>query len=92
MFKLNKHKTGALTPKFRKPTEPPAPKFEDLDPDKKWKHCIRNLCGKISNQADDVVKTINESGFEKPVLVMKLFSDHTCVVYVNEWKEEENYD
>lgn len=91
MFKLKKKKTGCITPEFRKPTPPPEPvKFKDMDPDKWWKLSIRTVCNKVSSQADDIVKVINESGFEKPVVVIKLFSDHTVSVYVNEEDEENN--
>ena len=90
-FKRKKKKTDCITPEFRKPTPPPQPvKFEDMDPDKQWKMSIWTVCSKVSSQADDVVKVINESGFEKPVVVIKLFSDHTVSVYVNEEDEEDN--
>lgn len=89
MLKRKKKKTGVQTPKFRKSTPPPQlVKFEDMEPDEQWKMLIRTVCNRVSNQADDVVKMINESCFEKPVVVIKLFSDHTVAVYVNEEDEE----
>lgn len=90
MFNRKKKKTGCQTPEFRKPIPPPPqpPPPPPMDPDKQWKMSILDVCNKVSNQADDVVKVINESGFEKPVVVIKLFSDHTVTVYVNEEDEE----
>lgn len=91
MFKRKKKKTGIQTPKFRRPTPPPPPaKYEDLSPDEKWKLDIWNVCGKVSNQAKDIIKVINESGFEKPTVVIKIFSNHTVAVYVNE-EDDEKY-
>ena len=91
MFKRHKKKTGCITPKFRKPTTPPPPlKFEDMSPDEKWKWSIWNVCGKVSSQASDIIKVINESGFEKPTVVIKIFSNNAVVVYVNE-EDDEKY-
>ena len=90
MFKRKKKKTGIQMPKFRKPTPPPPPrKFEDMNPDEQWQSSIWTVCGKVSNQADDIIKVINESGFKKPTVVIKIFSNHTVSVYVNEEDDEQ---
>ena len=89
MLKHKKKKTGIETPELRKPTPPPEPpKFEDMNPDEQWKLSIWNVCGKVSNQVNDIIKVINESGFEKPTVVIKIFSNHTVTVYVNEEDDE----
>lgn len=92
MFNFKKKKTGIQTPELRKPTPPPEPiKFEDLELNEKWKHRIRNLCGKLANEAEEVSRTINESGLDKPTLVIKLFSDNTYIAYINEEDDEKQY-
>ena len=90
MFKRKTKKTGCETPEFRKPTPPPEPpKFEEMELDGQWRLFIWNACGKVANQANDIIKVINESSFEKPTVVIKLFSDHTVTVYVNEEDDEQ---
>ena len=90
MFKRKKKKTGIQTPEFRKPTPPPKPrKFEDMTSDEQWKLSIWTVCGKVSNQVNDIIKVINKSGFEKPTVVIKIFSNHTVAAYVNEEDDEQ---
>ena len=90
MFKRKKKKTGVQTPEFRKPTLPPEPrKFEDMTPDEQWKSDILRVCGRAYNQSKDIIKVINESGFEKPTVVIKIFSNHTYTVYINEEDDEQ---
>ena len=55
------------------------------------KYLLTQICGKLCDQADYIVKQIDESGFEKPTLVIKLFSDESVVVYINEESEENQY-
>ena len=89
MFKRKKKKTGCETPEYRCPVPPPP--IKPPTPEVILKQRIINLCGQVAEVAGDIVKTMNESGFEKPTLVIKLFSDHTCTVYVNEEADEMNY-
>ena len=89
MFKRKKKKTGIETPEYRCPVPPPP--IKPPTPEAILKQRIINLCGQVAEVAGDIVKTMNESGFEKPTLVIKLFSDHTCTVYVNEENDEINY-
>ena len=55
------------------------------------KYLLTQICGKLCDQADYIVQQIDESGFEKPTLVIKLFPDESVVVYINEESEENQY-
>ena len=89
MFKRKKKKTGCETPEFRK-TVPPPPRPEPK-PGARLKRSLTQICGKLCDQADEIAKQMDESGFEKPTLVIKLFSDETVTVYINEEDSEMNY-
>ena len=92
MFK--RKKTGCETPEYRKPTippqynPPPMPLVKAPTPGTKLRHALTQVCGRLCDQADEVAKQIEESGFEKPTLVIKLFSDDTITVYINEEDDE----
>ena len=54
-----------------------------------WKSDILRVCGRVYNQSKDLIKVINESGFKKPTVVIKIFSNHTYTVYINEEDDEQ---
>ena len=49
-----------------------------------WKKSITKICNTAINEVDMVVQEINESKHEKPVLVLKLFSDGTYSAYIED--------
>jgi hypothetical protein len=88
MFKHKKKKPGCETPEYRCPIMPPViePKFGA-----RLRYLLTQICGKLCDQSDEIVKQMDESGFKKPTLVIKLFSDESVVVYINEESEENQY-
>ncbi len=49
-----------------------------------WKKSITQLCNTAINEVDMVVQEINKSKHEKPVFVLKLFSDGTYSAYIED--------
>ena len=54
-----------------------------------WKQSITQLCNTCINEVDMVVDKINESKHEKPVFVMKMFSDGRYSAYIEDEKESQ---
>ena len=54
-----------------------------------WKESITQLCNTTINEVDIVVGQINKSKHEKPVLVLKMFSDgkYSCYIEDEEGRE-----
>ncbi len=90
MFKRKKKKTDCETPEYRKATVPPQYNVPSTT-DERLRHYITQVCAKLYFQADEIAKQMEESGFERPTLVIKLFSDDTITVYINEEADETNY-
>lgn len=51
-----------------------------------WKESIIQLCNTCINEIDMVVDKINESKHEKPVFVLKMFSDGNYSAYIEDEK------
>jgi hypothetical protein len=49
-----------------------------------WKESITHLCNVTINEIDMVVENINKSKHEKPVFVLKMFSDGTYSCYIED--------
>ena len=52
-----------------------------------WKISITALCNTCINEIDMVVDEINKSKHEKPVFVLKMFSDGTYSAFIEDEKE-----
>lgn len=49
-----------------------------------WKKSITHLCNATINEIDMVVENINKSKHEKPVFVLKMFSDGAYSCYIED--------
>ena len=52
-----------------------------------WKQSITQLCNTCINEIDMVVDEINKSKHEKPVFVLKMFSDGKYSAFIEDEKE-----
>ena len=81
-----KKKTGARVPPQY--NAPPMPPVKAPTPGAKIRRVLTQVCGRLCDNADEIAKQIEESGFEKPTLVIKLFSDYTITAYIIEEDDE----
>ena len=54
-----------------------------------WKQSITQLCNTCINEVDMVVDKINKSEHEKPVFVLKMFSDGKYSAYIEDERNSE---
>ena len=54
-----------------------------------WKQAITQLCNTCINEVDMVVDQINKSEHEKPVFVLKIFSDGKYSAYIEDERNSE---